>query len=129
MDVTDAVFDFDLNCGYYDPRPFHVAGSLPNQVGQGLQREVPRAAAAESDGTLHKWYVTRLLQPHTGTASEGSAVKNDVSGSPSDDSGSEASQAREGRSTGLKRVNEEGNILMWYVTGRTRFVTSVTAAC
>lgn len=129
VDVTDVVFDFDLNRGYYDPRPFHVAGSLPSQAGQGLRREAPRAAAAEGDGTLHKWYVTRLSQPHTGTASEGSGVNNDVFGPPSDDSGSESSEAREGQSTGSKRVNDEGNILMWYVTRRTRFVTAVTAAC
>ena len=68
VDVSCVVFDFDLNRGYYDPRPFCVAGSLSSQAGKGLPCEAPRAAAAGNDGTLHKWYVTSLSQPHTGSA-------------------------------------------------------------
>ena len=109
VDVADVVFDFDLNGGYYGPRPFHVAGSLSSQAGQGLRREAPRAAAAECDGTLHKWYVTRLSQPHTGTASEGSSVNDDVSGLPSEESSSDSSKARKSPISGSKR-GHEGNI-------------------
>ena len=68
LDVSCVMFDFDPNRGYYDPRPFCVAGSLSSQAGKGLPREAPRAAAAGNDGTLHKWYVTSLSQPHTGSA-------------------------------------------------------------
>ena len=119
------VLDFEMNRGYYDPRPFctaGAAGSLPKQADQS-------AAAQENDGTLLKWYVTRLWQPDTGTAGNGSGGSNHESG-PGGQSASRSSHTSEVSGAGSKRVhgNDKGNIMMWYVTERTRFVTAWSAA-
>ena len=117
------VLDFVIGQVYYDPRPFGAAGNLPNQAGQS-------AAAQENDCTLLKWYVTKLWQPDTGTASDGSGGSKDKAGPHSEISGSQSSNPGDILSAGSKRVveNDQGNIMMLYVTERTRFVTAVTAA-
>ena len=108
VDGMNDVLDFEMNRGYYDPRPFHVAGSLSSQAGQGLRREAPRAAAAEGDGTLHKWYVTRLSQPHTGSAP---AMKTPIRGGAK--SGGKAGAAKSAPSPGAAMQTGE----MWGVGG------------
>jgi hypothetical protein len=123
--MNDA-FDFDMGRGYYDPRRYDLAGaagSLPEQPGQ-------RAAAQENACTLLKWYVTKLWQPDTGTARDGSGGRQDEPGPPSVCSGIQSSDQSDSPSAGSKMVvgNDEGNIMMWYGTERTRFVTAWSAA-
>ena len=127
VDGMNDVLDFELNRGYYDPRPYGAAGTLPNQAVQGREHDAPNAAAQDDQRTLHKWYVTRLSQPDTCTAADGSGGSEDESGTIS---GSQSSEPRVFSKAGSKRVLEDvpGNIMMWYVTDKTRFVTAVTAA-
>jgi hypothetical protein len=117
--------DFPIGYGYYDPRPFGssgAAGSLPEQADQS-------AAAQEDDGTLLKWYGTRLWQLDTGTAGNGSGRSNDGSEPASPLLASQSSDTSEGSGAGSKRGhgNNTGNIMMWYVTERTRFGTAMSA--
>lgn len=124
VDVKDLVYEFDINRGYYDPIPFVAAVRLQGQTGQGLQHEAARTAASESDGTLLKWYVIRFSQPHTGTGREGSGADDCESSAASDDGALDSAKTREGQRSASKR-RHEGNIRMWYVTMRTRFITAV----
>jgi hypothetical protein len=117
--------DFPIGYGYYDPRPFGssgAAGSLPEQADQS-------AAAQEDDGTLLKWYGTRLWQLDTGTAGNGSGDSNDESGPACQSGASQLSHTSEVSVAGSKRGqgNDTGNIMMWYVTDTTRFGTPMSA--
>lgn len=127
VDGMDDVLDFEMNRGFYDPRPYGAAGTLPNQAVQGRENDAPNAAAQDGQRTLHKWYVTRLSQPDTCTASDGSGGSEDDP--PSEIIASQSSGPSETSSAGSKRALEDdpGNILMWYVTDQTRIVTAVTA--
>jgi len=124
-EVDADALDFPLGYGYYDPRPYGSSGAarrLPEQADQS-------AAAPEDDGTLLKWYVTRLWQPDTGTAGNGSGDSNEESGPGSQSGASHLSHASEVSVAGSKRGqrNDTGNIMMWYVTERTRFGTAMSA--
>lgn len=84
VDVRHAVYDFDMNRGYYDTIGSRATGRLANQDVEGHQHGAAGTDASKINGTLLKWYVTGFLQSYTGTASDGSESE-EVSGPSSDD--------------------------------------------
>ena len=122
-DARIYALDFQMDRGYYDKIPFGLAGaagSLPELAGQ-------RAAAQENACTLLMWYVTKLFQPDTGIARGGSGGRQDEPGLRSVCSGIQSSDPSDSPSAASTKV-VEGNIMMWYGTERTRFVTAWSAA-
>ena len=116
VDARYVVYDFVPGRDYYNPNGSGASGSLHDQTGQEPAKKRTSTAAAPSDSTSHKWYVTDFSQPYTGTGSDDSAY-NDEFGPPSDDDAPNSAKTGEVQSPASKEARP-CKMRMWHITLR-----------